>query len=104
MKKKLIKLIKKSSREFIKFMVEYLQRKRGRELEKTRIRVKHGEKYGEVILLGKEAYIIHDIDKEEKSLSKAKINEDGSLGAPKKASMENLEKAVTRIEKVMSNI
>ncbi len=101
-KKKLTKTevekVKKESREFIKFMVEYLQRKRGRELEKTRIRVKHGSKYGEVILLGKEAFIIHDIDQKEKEISRAKINPNGSLGTPKKSSMEDFEEELARIK------
>lgn len=93
-----IEKVKKDGSLFIKFMVEYLQRKRGRELERTRIRVKHGSKYGEVILLDKEAFIIHDIDHEEKELSKSPINEDGSLGAPVKSSLEELEKALAKIE------
>jgi len=90
--------VKKNSRAFIKFMVEYIQRKRGRELEKTKIRVKHGDKYGEVILLGKEAFIIHDIDQEDKYISKAEIKGDGSLGPTKKTTLEELEKALTKID------
>jgi predicted nucleotidyltransferase/uncharacterized protein (UPF0332 family) len=86
--------VKKESGQFIKFMVEYLQRKRGRELEKTRIRVKHGETFGEVTLLGDTAFIVHDIDQEEKTISKAKINPDGSLGTPEKCTIEELEKAI----------
>ena len=101
-KKKLTKheveKVKKDSREFVKFMVEYLQRKRGRELEKTRIRVKHGNRFGEVILLGKEAFIIHDVDKEEKEISRARINPDGSLATPIKSSMEDLEEALSKIK------
>ena len=93
-----VEKVKKSSNEFIKFLVEYLQRKRGRELERAKIRVKHGNKYGEVILLGKEAFIIQDIDKEEKELSKAKIKEDGSLGTTQKSSLVELEKALSKVE------
>lgn len=89
-----VEKVKKHSREFIKFLVEYMQRKRGRELEKAKIRVKHGNKFGEVILLEKEAFIIHDIDKEEKEISVAPIKENGSLGAPKRSSLEELEKAL----------
>ncbi|GAF88756.1 unnamed protein product, partial [marine sediment metagenome] len=48
--------VKKESRNFVKFMVEYLQRKRGRELERAKIRVKHGERFGEVILMDDIAY------------------------------------------------
>ena len=90
--------VKKEARGFIKFMVEYMQRKRGRELEKTRIRVKHGSRYGEVILLGETAYIIHDIDHEEKEISKAKLNHNGSLGSVQASSLEELEKDLAGVE------
>ncbi len=90
--------VRRKSGEFIKFLVEYMQRKRGRELERTKIRVKHGSRYGEVILLDKIAYIIHDIDHEEKELSKAIIHPDGSLGTPEPSNLEELEKAVSKIE------
>jgi len=90
--------IRKDSGEFIKFLVEYMQRKRGRELERTKIRVKHGETYGEVILLDKIAFIIHDIDHEEKEISKAPINDDGSIGTTEKSSVEELEKHLAKID------
>lgn len=93
-----IEMVKKKSRELIKFLVEYMQRKRGRELERARIRVKHGNRYGEVLLLDKEAFIIHDLDHEEKEISKAEIKPDGSLGVPKKSSLEEMEKALAKIE------
>ncbi|MFH1505978.1 MAG: nucleotidyltransferase domain-containing protein [archaeon] len=93
-----IQNISKNGRELIKFIVEYIQRKRGRELEKTKIRVKHGSKFGEVILLGKEAFIIHDIDNEDKDITKARIAEDGSIKNIQKSSLEELEKALTAIE------
>jgi len=82
------------SGSLIKFLVEYIQRKRSRELERLKIRVKHGDKFGEVILLDNEAYITYNIDSEEKELTKAKINEDGSLAAIEKTSLEELEKAL----------
>src|SRR3989338_1941203 len=90
--------VKKDSGIFIKFLVEFMQRKRGRELERAKIRVKHGNRYGEVILLEDTAYIIHDIDHEEKELSKAKIKQDGSLETIEKSSLEELEKALAKIE------
>ena len=93
-----VEKVKKESGIFIRFMVEYLQRKRGRELEKTKIRVKHGSRYGEVLLLGDVAFIIHDIDKKEKEVSKAKINKDGSLGTPQPSNLEELEKHLAKIE------
>ncbi|MFH1590784.1 MAG: nucleotidyltransferase domain-containing protein [archaeon] len=86
--------VKKESAQLIKFLVEYIQRKRGQELERAKIRVKHGKKYGEVLLLEKQAFIIHDIENEDKEISKAPIRDDGSLGIPKRVTIEELEKAV----------
>jgi len=93
-----IENVDKTSREFIKFMVEFMQRKRGRELERTKIRVKHGEKFGEVLLLDKIAFIIHDIDQEEKTISKAVLKADGRLGPVEKSSLEELEHSLAKIE------
>ncbi len=90
--------VKKSSRELVKILVEYLQRKRGRELERTKIRVKHGNRYGEVLLLNNEAFIIHDLDHEEKEVSRAKLNADGSLGSVKSSSIDELEAALAKVE------
>ena len=90
--------VRKASSEFVKFMIEHLQRKRGRELERAKIRVKHGNRYGEVILLDDVAFIIHDIDHEEKEISKAKINQNGSLGTPEATTMEELEKHLVKVE------
>jgi len=87
--------INKDARELIKFLVEYIQRKRGRELEKVKIRVKHGNRFGEIILLGKVAYIIHDVDNEDKEISKATITSDGKLIDITESSLEELEKAIT---------
>jgi len=90
--------VKKDSGAFIKFLVEYMQRKRGRELERAKIRVKHGNRYGEVLLLGEQAFIIHDIDKEEKEISKAKINKDGGIGTVSRTNLEEMEKILAKVE------
>jgi len=86
--------VNKDARELIKFLVEYIQRKRGKELERVKIRVKHGNRFGEIILLGKVAFIIHDIDNEEKEISKATITPDGRLTDVTESSLEELEKAI----------
>jgi uncharacterized protein (UPF0332 family)/predicted nucleotidyltransferase len=93
-----VESVRKNSRELIKFLVEHIQRKRGRELERAKIRVKHGNRYGEVILLNDTAFIIHDLDHEDKEISKAKINADGGLGTPQKTSLEEFEKHLVKIE------
>jgi hypothetical protein len=79
-------------------MVEHIQRKRGRELERARIRVKHGNKFGEVLLLDKEAFIIHDIDAQEREITKAPLKKDGSLGTVNASNLEEMEKALANLK------
>ena len=90
--------VRKESSQFIKGMVEYMQRKRGRELERTKIRVKYGEKYGEVLLLDDVAFITQDIDAEQKEISTAKITAEGKLTDFKKSSLEELEDHLAKTE------
>jgi len=88
----------KQANEIIKFLIEYIQRKRGKDLEKTKIRVKYGKKFGEVILLGKKAFIIEDIDIDEKKINVADINDNGGLANIKKSTMEKFEKELIKVE------
>ena len=87
-----VEKIKKSSREIIKFLIEYMQRKRGREFDRIKVRVKHGDRFGEVILFDTHAFIIHDIDNEDKTISRATVNEDGRFTEVKGSSLEEYEK------------
>ena len=89
-----IEKLHRESAELIKFLVEHIQRKRVRDLERLKIRVKHGSKFGEVILLGNEAYITYDLDSENKEITKAKINDSGGLGTLEKSSLEDMEKSL----------
>ncbi len=90
--------VQRDSRELLRFLVEHIQRKRGIELERARIRVKHGSKFGEVVMLGKTAFIIHDIDNEKKDISKADITEDGAMKNIRESSLEDYEKALASAE------
>ncbi len=96
--KKLSKLdienVYRDSGSLLKFLVEYVQRKRGRELERAKIRVKYGSKYGEVLLLGQHAFVVHDTDAKEKEISRAKVRQNGSLEALEKSSLEEMEKHI----------
>jgi len=83
--------VKKDSRKFIKGMVEYIQRKRGFEIDRATIRVKYGEKFGEVILLDDVAFLIDDVEKRE-DISKANVDQDGKLSDIKKSDLMELEK------------
>ncbi len=89
--------VKKDSRVFIKWMIEYIQRKRGFELERAKVRFKYGDKFGEILLLNNIAFIVDDIDAKEKKVSRAKIKDNGSLGELKSSSLEELEKHISSI-------
>ena len=87
---------RRGSRELIQYLVEHMQRKRGRELERAKVRVKFGNKFGEVILMEKHAFIIHDLDAKEQQVSHAEILSNGSLGNLKESSFEELEKELAK--------
>ncbi len=92
-----LSIVQKKSAELIRFLIEYVQRKRGRELERAKIRVKHGNKYGEILLLDKLAYIIHDVDNEQKEISLADITPEGSLANIRASSLEAMEKDLAKV-------
>lgn len=90
--------VRKDSHELIKFLVEYVQRRRFKDLERAKIRVKSGKKYGEIIVLDDQAFIIEDLDAPEREVGKAKVKDDGSLGPIQTSSLEEMEKAIAKIE------
>ncbi len=87
--------VTKESSQFYRLIIDFIQRERGRELGRTKIRVKHGEKFAEITLLDKKAFIVDDIDSKDKLVMVAKISKDGSLEDPKDATLEEYEKALT---------
>lgn len=93
-----VQKIQKDSHDLMKYLVEHLQRVRGQEIERAKIRVKHGDKYGEIILFDDTAFIIHDLDQEEKEITKAAIKKDGSLHKFEKSSLEEMEKVIAKLK------
>ncbi len=93
-----VTLILKDSKEFSKALIEYIQRKRGREIERARIKVKYGNTFGEVVLLGDKAYIIQDLDSEDRRITKANVHKNGGLKEVEDVSLEEFEEALMRAE------
>lgn len=91
-----IEKVKKDARLYIKTIIEYIQRKRGIELERARIRVRYGDQFGEIILLDEKAFIIHDIDAKEKEITEAAITKEGGLGSVKKSDLKTMEEHLTK--------
>ena len=89
--------VMKDASNLMKFLVEYMQRKRGRELNRAKIRVKHGKLYGEVLLLGKIAFIIHDLQHQDKEISKAVLTKEGRLTNIKESSLEEFEIELAKV-------
>jgi uncharacterized protein (UPF0332 family)/predicted nucleotidyltransferase len=89
-----IEQVRKTSGPLIRALIEFIQRKRGKELERAKIRVKHGKKFGEVILLDTHAFVIEDIDAKPQVIQKAKLDDEGSLGPLDKCTLEEFEKAL----------
>ncbi|MBS3168377.1 hypothetical protein J4216_04585 [Candidatus Woesearchaeota archaeon] len=89
--------IRREVRGFIKGVIEYVQRKRGYELERAKVKFKYGEKYGEAILLDKIVYVINDVDAQDKEVNKATLNKDGGFGTLAKSSLEEFEKDIMKI-------
>ena len=96
-----IEKTRKESTDALRAMIEHMQRKRGVELERARIKFKYGEKFGEAYLLDEKAYIVNDIDAAKKEISKADILPNGGLGKIMDSKFEELEDAIskTRIPK-----
>jgi len=88
---------RKESNELIRFLIDYMHRARAHELERSKLRVKHGEKYGEITILGKTAYIVRDMDSEAREMEKAPVNEDGSLGNTGPCKPEDFEQAMAKM-------
>ncbi len=90
--------VRRESRILLRMLIDFVQRKRGHEMERAKIRFKHAEKFGEAILLDKHAFIITDVDAEEKEIQKTSIRDDGSLVDVQKSSFEELEKAMASVK------
>ncbi|MBD3318383.1 hypothetical protein GF342_00570 [Candidatus Woesearchaeota archaeon] len=97
LKKSEVDRVRKNSGELLRYLVEYLQRSRGKSLERAKIRVKAGDTYGEILMLDTVAFITMDLDAKDRKMQKAAIKKDGSLGPIKDASLEEYEKALASV-------
>ncbi len=89
--------VRKDSGELIRFLIDHMHRKKAHELERARVRVKVGQKYGEITLLGNTAFIVRDMDAPDKVMEKAPINADGSLGNTGPCTPEEYEQALAKL-------
>ena len=93
-----VSLILKDSKEFSKSLIEFIQRKRGREIERARVKVKYGNTFGEVIMLSNKAYIVQDLDSEDRRITRADISPTGGLKEIEDVNPEEFEEAIMNAE------
>tara|TARA_Y100000310_G_scaffold345159_1_gene462255 strand:- start:2304 stop:4127 length:1824 start_codon:yes stop_codon:yes gene_type:complete len=91
-----IEKINKEARLFIRSLVDFIQRQRGVELDRAKVRFKYGNKFGEVLLLDKIAFITDDLENKEE-VNKALLK-NGSLQDLEKSSLEELEKNLKNVK------
>ncbi|RLE41612.1 hypothetical protein DRJ48_05200, partial [Candidatus Woesearchaeota archaeon] len=84
---------KKEASALVKRLTEYIQMVHGRAIERCRIHVKHGKKFGEILVLKDKAYIIFDIEAKTKEVAKATLK-DGRIINIKPSSLEEMDKAL----------
>ncbi|RJQ22515.1 hypothetical protein C4580_00495 [Candidatus Woesearchaeota archaeon] len=89
--------VRKETGELLKFLVDHMHRKRARELDRAKLRVKHGNKHGEVTILGNTAFIVVDLDDKNRPMEKAPVEQDGSLGNSSACTLEEFEHALAKL-------
>jgi predicted nucleotidyltransferase/uncharacterized protein (UPF0332 family) len=89
-------ILKKKSQEVMRFLVDYIQRKRYSDLEKIKVRVKVGDVFGEAIVMGNNVYFIKDVREPENDIQVAKLSDDGTIKGLKDCKVEAFEKALVK--------
>ncbi len=91
-----INKVNREARQFIKVLVEHMQRRKVIELERAKIRFKAGSKFGEMILLDDVAFLVPNLEKRDE-IFKADVNKNGKLGNFKKTDLAELEKFISKL-------
>lgn len=86
------------ARSVIRTLIEFIQRTRSRAVDKAKITIKYGPKYGEVLMLGEQVFIVLDVDEPEKEIQKAILGNDGKLSGLQQSSFTEMESAIASFE------
>ncbi|MBU1204162.1 MAG: hypothetical protein KKG60_03795 [Nanoarchaeota archaeon] len=95
--------VMRDARIFIRDMTELVQRKRMGDIGKARVRFKHNEKFGELYLFDKKAFLIDDSGEKEREYSKAGIGADGSLKNIVRSNISEFEEELSKA-KISENV
>jgi uncharacterized protein (UPF0332 family) len=93
-----ITALKKEAEEYLKFIIETIQRIRIRNIESSKVRIHHEKKTGEIFFFENDVFVIKDIE-DRNDISKGKI-EKNTISDLKKSSYEDLEKHVDSVKKI----
>ncbi|MFT4312477.1 MAG: nucleotidyltransferase domain-containing protein [Candidatus Woesearchaeota archaeon] len=91
-----IEKLRMESHSLLRVLVEYIERVQSKNLAKTRIRVKYGEKIGEVFIFGQLAYAILDVLAQEREYVTAHITPTGGFGKVSSCNVQEFEKALVQ--------
>lgn len=90
-----IEKLHKSSGELHRILIEFIQRTRFRELERAKVRFKHGEKIAEFIILGETGYIIPNIEERDVGVMKVIIVDSNEIKSIQPSSIDDYENAIS---------
>lgn len=85
-----------NSRTLIRKLIEYVQRTRSRQMEQIKLRVKYGEKIGEVLFLSEHVFFVLDLEKENKQLKRGIIDDEEKISHIKDSNIEELEEELSK--------
>ena len=88
--------LRREARLYIKSILEFIQRKRGFERERSKLRFKYGEKQGELYIIQNKIYIVKDL--KEKDIVKGNLENNGKITNVSKSSQEELESEFKNIK------
>lgn len=92
-----IESVRKDAEQFLRTVIEHIQRKKSRELDTRKIRIKYENKYSEVYVLNNEVYILQDLGAENKQVTKAPLLPGGGIGAQQSSTLQEFEHAIAEI-------
>jgi len=88
--------LRREARLYIKSILEFVQRKRGFERERSKLKFKYGDKEGELYVVENKIFVIKDI--QEKNVEKGVLHGDGKITNLVKSSNEELEKELKNVK------
>jgi uncharacterized protein (UPF0332 family)/predicted nucleotidyltransferase len=86
--------IVKTGREFFRVLLEHIQRSRARELERSRLRVKVGERISEALFLEKHVLVVEDVQ-QQTGLKAGELSGDERITAVRDITVEEYEKLLS---------